>query len=249
MNRWAITFDIEWAPEWIIAACREACDRLGVTATFFATHDSAETRRLIAEPQWEVGIHPNFLAGSSHGADPHAVLDFGMTLVPAATVVRTHALVQSTRLFNLMADHYPQIRTDVSLLLPEHTHLRPFKQYFGASRRPIVRVPCYWEDDLHAGRPDCRWDTRFPEGPGLRVLNFHPVLLALNIFTIDAYYDLKRALGQRRMHEATPEDVQTFASDRFGDRDYFEQLVTDVGPENFRTISAIVDEWESEPNL
>jgi hypothetical protein len=36
----AITFDIDWAPDFMIAECMDICARAGVPASFYATHPS-----------------------------------------------------------------------------------------------------------------------------------------------------------------------------------------------------------------
>src|SRR5207244_3974947 len=70
-----------------------------VRATWFVTHMSPAISRLRRNPElFELGIHPNFLPGSTHGDTPDAVLRHCRALVPDAVSMRTHCLVQSTLL-------------------------------------------------------------------------------------------------------------------------------------------------------
>ncbi len=73
MSRAAITLDVDWAPDFMIDAAAQALVDREVKATWFVTHASPAVERLREHPDlFELGIHPNFLAGSSHGATPAA---------------------------------------------------------------------------------------------------------------------------------------------------------------------------------
>lgn len=237
----ALTFDIDWAPDWCIADCTDLLARYGVPATFYITHDSPALRDLQCDMRHECGIHPNFLPGSSHGDDARDVLDTCLTLVPHARSMRSHALVQSTHLLSLLGDHYPQIDTEMSLLLPLHDGLRPTCTYFGAARRRIVRLPFFWEDDVMAEWPEWRWDSAIPHGEGLRIYNFHPVFLALNIGDLDGYRAFKRHMGDRPFQHASRAELARFRNNGCGAADFFQRLVGSDGA--FQTISAIADRY------
>jgi hypothetical protein len=63
-----LTLDIDWAHDEILAKTIDLLDRSGVQATWFVTHDTPLLERLCANPNYELGIHPNFnwlLAGDS----------------------------------------------------------------------------------------------------------------------------------------------------------------------------------------
>ena len=76
-----ITFDINWAPDFVIEMCANICQDNSVGATFFATH----------------------------GRLPTDVMAFCMDIVPDAKCMRTHSLVQSWPILGMIADEYPQI--------------------------------------------------------------------------------------------------------------------------------------------
>ena len=73
----------------------------------------------------------------------------------------------------------------------------------------MTRIPIYFEDDVHLQRelPVTLEALRLHEH-GLKVMTFHPVLVALNCANLDAYSDLKRDLGDRGipLTEASPGD-------------------------------------------
>src|SRR4051794_10356042 len=97
-----VTLDVDWAPDFMIDAAAAALVQHGVRATWFVTHASPAIDRLGERPDlFELGIHPNFREGTTHGDDPIAHL---LEIVPGARCARTHSLLQSTPLLErLMA--------------------------------------------------------------------------------------------------------------------------------------------------
>lgn len=187
----AITIDVDWAPDHVIDAVATRLIDAGVRATWFVTHGSPAIDRLRRrEDLFELGIHPNFMDGSSHGATVSEVIAHCMAIVPDARVMRTHGLVQSSRLFTEIM-RLTSIRIDSSLMLRKHPGLQVVTQPYDGG--VLTRVPVWWEDDIEQIAPDPDWEIAAHDGAGLRVLNFHPVHLALNGRTPLAYAKLKRA--------------------------------------------------------
>ena len=186
-----ITLDVDWAPDFAIDYAADILAARGVRATWFVTHDSPASRRLRDRSKFfEVGIHPNFLPGSTHGSEPSQVLRHCMALVPAATSMRTHALMQSTPLLNLVLKS-TSIRFDVSLYVPRLAHVAPVEHWWDGRR--LLRIPYIWEDDLEMERPEPLWDVdRLSALPGLKILDFHPIHIYLNGHNREPYEALKR---------------------------------------------------------
>jgi hypothetical protein len=93
-----VTFDLDWAPDFVIDWLAKRLIEVGVRAAWFVTHHSPAIERLRAESDlFELGIHPNLHPGSTHGNDTSSVLKHCMEIVPEAGAIRTHGLVQSTR--------------------------------------------------------------------------------------------------------------------------------------------------------
>ena len=96
-----ITIDVDWGPDYMIERMADALIERNVRATWLVTHGSSAIDALRGCPDlFELGIPPNFQPGSSHGSIPEEVADHCMSLVPSARCVRTHGLVQSTRLLH-----------------------------------------------------------------------------------------------------------------------------------------------------
>lgn len=203
--RSAVTFDIDWAPDWCVQLCRDLCAEAGAPATFFATHPSPFLEELKADKRFEVGIHPNFMDGSSHGRTPDEVIEYCQRLVPNARIMRTHGLVQSTQILHMVMNRAPGIECDASLFLPFHDNLAATRLWLGAPRS-LKRLPYFWEDDVAALTPGWKWDSPVPESSGLRIFDFHPIHVALNMSDMGQYQELKTSLG-RPLSTATPEEL------------------------------------------
>lgn len=241
----AITFDVDWAPEWAIEMCAELCERHSIKATFFVTHHASILQNLRQRKDlFELGIHPNFLTDSTHGQNPQDVLDHCMNIVPEARSMRTHSLVQSSKLFDLVADKYPMIDTDVSLFLPFHRKLHPINMYAGRSKRRLTRLPYFWEDDVAAEMPGWSWNDQGPsDEEGLQIYNFHPVHIALNTRRMSQYLLIKEMLGSRRLQDAKRTDFEGFQSEHSGARNFLESVVRSKCSCRFFTMSELSANW------
>ena len=202
MNGFVVTLDIDWVPDYVIDHVAGILKSAGVKATWLVTHSSPAIDRLAAESLFELGIHPNFMAGSSHGADARAVLDHCAALVPGARSMRTHGLMQSSRLLAEIAST-TSVRVDSSICMPYVAGIRPFVYETGSG--PLVRIPFVWADDLEMADPRCDWRLAplAGIGPGLKVLNFHPIHVFLNSSNPEVYGELKRAVPRL---EELPQD-------------------------------------------
>lgn len=190
-----ITLDIDWAPDYAIDFTASLLIEAQVRATWFVTHDSPAVRRLRQHPHlFELGIHPNFLPGTTHGKTESEILSHCLEFVPQARVVRTHGLVQTSNLLEKIIDE-TSISVDVSLFLPHAGALEPVVYYWENGKR-LVRLPYMWEDDFEMVRPDGVWDLGavIDRGTGLMIMDFHPIHVFLNSVTLATYRSV-RALG------------------------------------------------------
>ncbi|MFA5182746.1 MAG: hypothetical protein WC405_15620 [Syntrophales bacterium] len=188
----ALTLDTDWAPDFAIDHVMSTLIENSVKATWFITHKSPATARLAQYPElFELGIHPNFNAGSSHGRYPEAVMDHCMNLVPQALSMRSHGLVQSTSLLKLIMTNYP-LRVDVSLFLPYQFESTPF--LYTSWGQSIFRIPYIWEDDheMEQPRPDWSADRLLKGMRSLGVINFHPIHIYLNSSDMNPYQQVKK---------------------------------------------------------
>ena len=188
-----LTFDLDWAPDFAIDAVAELLVERRIRATWLITHACAAVDRLRSHPDlFELGIHPNFRSGSTHGAAIDSVLQHCMEIVPEAVSMRTHSLAQSTPLLARVVATTP-IRVDASLLLPRVAGHRPFEQPYDGN--VLLRVPFDWEDDVEMEFSEPRWDARAVlRAPGMRTFNFHPMLVYLNARTMTPYRTVRSSV-------------------------------------------------------
>lgn len=221
-----ITVDIDWASDAMLSDCMTLLDAQGAYAHFFATHSTPLLDEIRRHPRFSLGIHPNFLAGSTHGDTLAAVMDTMMQLVPEATTMRTHSLYQSSRLFELVISRYPQITADFSLLTPYARHAEQFLFY--AEAGTLARYPYIWEDDTALLMPaQERFDIpRITSLQGVKILNFHPVHTFLNSAAPGDYAALSASVSVR---EVTASHAERFRNcTQFGIRDFLRTLLQEV---------------------
>ena len=220
MNDIVLTLDIDWAPDFVIASIAEMLSEAGVCATWFVTHDSPALDLLRNESEiFELGIHPNLLPGSTQGSIPTDVFGHCMEIVPEATAMRMHGLVQSGPLLDTALNETP-IRIDLSLFLPRMPGIRPIDY-----ERPggiLVRIPVFWEDryEMEVSRPSWRLGAELLV-PGLKVFSFHPIHVYLNS-SLSVYDEVKR-LGS--MLELSAKDIAPHIREGDGPRTLFRELV------------------------
>lgn len=181
-----LSLDLDWAPDAAIDAVAQILVESSVPATWLVTHASPAVDRLREHGDlFELGIHPNFLPGSTHGSATADVLDHCMALVPDAVSMRTHALVQSTPILSEVLERTP-IRVDLSVFLPRAGNVSPVEYRW--RDRSLVRLPYVWEDDveLENGTLNGGFDSIL-RASGLKVFDFHPVHVFLNSTSMAAY--------------------------------------------------------------
>ena len=186
-----LTFDIDWVHDSLLAETIDLVEQARVKATWFVTHDTPLLDRLRANQKFELGIHPNFnflLEGDvRNGRNARDVIERLLAIVPEAISVRSHSMTQSSQLLALFKEM--GLSYDVNHFVPAQTgiELKPWKLW-----NDLIRVPYYWEDDLHVlyestGVPQMNPDELLRTRGGLKVFDFHPVHVFLNTESLDRY--------------------------------------------------------------
>ena len=173
-----VSLDVDWAPDFVVEDLAELLAMHEVAVTVFCTHESAAVRALVAHPDRETGIHPNFLVDRN----AEEVLAESLARFPAARGVRNHVLYYHSRLLPLFHQHGIEYFSNDLMFL--HQDLAPFYDWSG-----LVRLPIYWQDDVHCAffDRDFRPASLQLETPGMKVLNFHPIHVFLNTCNLDDY--------------------------------------------------------------
>jgi ubiquinone/menaquinone biosynthesis C-methylase UbiE len=187
--RLCLTSDIDWTSEFAVQYFLDLVNEYGVKPTVFATHRSPVLDAAAARGAVELGIHPNFMPGSTHGSGTEQVVDHLCGLFPAAQSFRSHLFHDDTLLTDLLAGRGFTHDSNVCLFL--QPGLVPLKHHSG-----LLRFPVFWEDDVHFRNTGGDWtlDRYLAQftSPGLKVLNVHPFMVAANIPTLEYYRSVKQ---------------------------------------------------------
>jgi hypothetical protein len=178
-----LTSDLDWASESCIELFLGITDRYLVKPTLFVTHESPAARKAFREGRAELGIHPNFLPDSSQGASLNSIIDYNLRLVPQPVAVRNHRYLDSAQIRSALRKHGLTIDSNVCRHLERD--LRPMKLPGG-----LHRLPVFFEDDIHWSLGlDWNFDRYAADfySAGLKILNFHPFFVALNIPNAEFY--------------------------------------------------------------
>lgn len=172
-----LTFDIDWANDVVLADTIELVESAALPATWFITHATPLIERLRSNPNFTLGIHPNFndlMLGkrSPDGECAQDIVSNLLALVPEAKTVRCHSLVQSERLVDLF---YECGITHISnFFIPEEAGpQRPWRLWDG-----MICTPHVWQDNVSMRMHGL---VRPPVGgDGLQIYDFHPIHVFLN---------------------------------------------------------------------
>jgi len=191
MNEFIISIDVDWVPDAAIKAVSSILRQYNIKTTWFVTHSSNAIDNLRSEVGlFELGLHPNFLPGSSQGHSIKEVMTNLLQIVPDAISMRSHAVYQSGPLLSDIVRDTP-IKVDSTLFLPEMPNIRPVCHLTPHGK--LMRIPFFWADDYELMKSKPNWDfSRFVNVPGIKILMFHPIHIVLNSESLASYNYHKR---------------------------------------------------------
>ena len=244
MNAHVLTFDIDWVSDWAIRRVANLLEDAGVKATWFVTHDSPQIRELRKRSRnFEIGIHPNLLPGSSQGKTEEEIFETLLKIVPEAKVVRTHGLVFSNALMKRLTLKY-SLDVDSSVLLFESANIEPHIRYYKETRRQFVRIPYFWEDSIEILKQFVTFDFTDPKYhvPGLKVYDFHPIHVVLNTNEIHSYNWVKSNVGVGKVDEKS---IASIRNDHLGAETMLKQVIKYIKETQGKsyTLSEIARAW------
>ncbi len=248
LNEFVLTFDLDWAPDFVIDKLSNFLIKKQIKATFFITHDSRCVRNLLEHKEiFECGLHPNFFPNSSQGNDENEVMNNLIKIIPDSKIIRTHALLQSTYLYRNLVKNF-NLKIDVSLLLPDAPNLQPHTIHFDQKNDELVRVPFFWEDDIEMYNPQKSFNIKNERYHvnGLKIFNFHPIHIFLNSNNMENYEKLKT---KKPLLSFKHEEIKPFINEDLpGINDFFKELCDCILNEQRQsyTISEIIKKWKGE---
>lgn len=217
-----ITADCDWASDYCIEDFTSLVSGYGIKPTIFATHESAAIKKLLSSNNIEVGLHPNFLPGSSQGTDYSEIVDNLFKIYPEAKTFRAHSYFDNSRILQYMLEKGVRYDSNISLYL--QPNITPLRLAVG-----VIRFPVFWDDDGHWINSNNNWNPDYYLqhflSPGLKILNFHPFFVTGNI-PDEKYYSKMR------------DHIQTMDSDSVNSLRY-----SGEGPRTF--LTGILDKLTS----
>jgi ubiquinone/menaquinone biosynthesis C-methylase UbiE len=225
-----LTSDVDWASDFAIREFLKFAESHGISPTVFATHATPALNEGA-----QIGVHPNFLPGSSHGGDIKSVIDNIHALYPQAKAFRSHHFVDSSDISHEMFRR--GFLYDSNLCLHMQENIVPLRTSSGP-----IRFPVFWEDDVHWALNRADWSVehyidRFTTH-GLKILNIHPFLFAANI-PHQEYYDKVK----HHIKTLSAENIHEVRFDGPGVRTFTEALVKELlnRGHKFRTLQQLYD--------
>ncbi len=215
-----LTFDVEWCSDEVLSSVLDILEKYSLRATLFVTHETELLPRMRANENLELGIHPNFnflLDGDSRqGGNVLEVVEYYSEIVPEAISFRSHSLTQSSKISTLMTEKGFLYECNNYVPSSSGIELSPYRHANGE----MIRVPHFWEDDLHCLNKES-WDTDlYLANQGIKVFDFHPILVFLNCMDINEFETVKHHSNNI---EALRQNINT---ERFGVGDFLSALIT-----------------------
>ena len=195
-----------------------------ILPTYFVTHSSRCVTECLAAGRIEAGIHPNFMAGSSHGQSITEVIDFCMALVPSASCFRSHRYFDLTDVTHAL--YQKGIRYDANVCSNLQTGLRPFSHESG-----LIRFPTYFEDGTYLFHERSLKLDDVPalfDKPGLMIMSVHPMNLALNCPTLTHYRSVRDSVSRQEWNEMSTDRLRLHRHSGRGIQDFVTDLLEHV---------------------
>ncbi len=232
----AVTVDIDWSPDDVVAPLLEEFENLGIPVTFMCTDPATDRTGKSGNlsgmigARHEIGVHPNFM----NRADYDAVWDSALAAYPQATGFRPHNGMTGWPIVD--GAQRRGLRYEI-LCVQAQDAMSPGLLNWGTLRTFPVLTTDYW-DSAYARGNGCDWEIarifsadllRAPDK--LVVAGFHPQNLYYDIRTADEY-----ARRKRIYHEPDRLDFVPMASAQ-GPKRIVRDLAREFSRDRFVTVS------------
>lgn len=228
-----LSFDQDWAPDFICNYIADILISKRIKSTWFITNESSFLDKLRQFPElFELGIHPNFLPNSSHGNNPVEVIETVKKIVPEAKCSRSHAVFQYGGIIQSLRNDF-SIEYDLTSFLYEFENIYPTK-LFTAIDTIMYRLPVFWSDDHEFMNTKRNWVlSKYKNFQGIKVFSFHPIHVYLNSSGEQEYENYKQ------LTDKTENSVQSVINKDIGAYSAFLDLVAQLQQEKNYFISEL----------
>lgn len=193
-NKIFLTFDLDWCSDEVLKYTLEILDIYNIKATFFVTHKTKLLEKMLENSNIELGIHPNFnplfKEKGNFRKNSEEIIKELLEIVPKATSVRSHSMTQNSNILDLFKKYNFKYELNTFIPYSSQIKLKPYIHWNG-----LIKVPYFWEDDVHIIY-GWKWDVeQFLNYPGLKVFDFHPIHVFLNTENLERYNEAKPFLN------------------------------------------------------
>lgn len=136
------TADMDWADDEAISFLYSIFDEYEVPLTPFITNQSDFLTRRFADDPAQIGVHPNFLPGSTHGETVAEVCDHVTALNPAAKFYRSHCYYEASTVASAFRQRGFEFDSNLDLL--PQPGLQPLRHSSGLVRYPVFLGDGTW---------------------------------------------------------------------------------------------------------
>jgi hypothetical protein len=227
------TADQDWAPEWANQIFIDEVSRVRVPMHIFRTNASPVIDESVNAGILTQGWHPNFKANSTHGDSISNIISHMHSIAPASRTVRAHSYFETSEIWDCLYRAGQIVEshgvTDMEI------NVVPLRM---ASR--MIRLPVFFEDDVFFRNEPDELNLSFLKQrlltPGLKLLDFHPIHIAMNTSSIAHYESVKFKL-EKKVDE-------TSGSSFRGIRTVFNEIVGLIRQEKIevRCLEMLVDQ-------
>lgn len=223
-----LTFDIDWAPDYMITYVLRLLKEANAQATIFATHHSPLLQALSDSPRIELGLHPNLLPNSSQGADFKTIMPWLKSRFPKAIGNRFHVLKYSYR--ELLELKNYGLRYDVSTIRFNCPYLVPAWH----NDLKLNLLTYCWEDGIcENGNLPMSLDSLEIDTPGMKIINFHPMNVFINSSNKAHRHEFLNAAGPLL---ECPEDIaKAHQQSRPGAANVLRALLREISRQNIES--------------
>lgn len=222
-NMVCLTMDIDWASEYAIEQALALFEKRNLPVTVFVTHKSKVIDQALEQKKIKCGIHPNFMPDSSQGGTYKEVVDFCFDLLPQARLFRAHRYYDGNDPMEVLTDHGIVCESNICTLMDV---VPPFLH-----RSQTVSFPIFWEDGAYLYNYDTFDYEAFRQrfmGPGLKVINMHPMHLMLNTPYFKYTREIKDSLTREEWNNLNEEVINKMRFQGEGITTFIEQMLDDI---------------------
>jgi len=198
------TSDVDWASEEVLKEYFSVINGYKIRPTLFVTHSSSVIEENFMANRIDRGIHPNFMAGSSHGETYKEVIETCIRFAPESFGFRSHRAYDVTDITHLLQEHYgyKYVSNQITVL---QQFVRPILHESG-----LINFPVFFEDGTHLyNRLDLRFEKYLSlfESPGLKIISFHPMNFVFNSPTMKFMRTIKDSLSRKEYNSISKKTI------------------------------------------